>query len=55
VPRAGDPRANAAGGRNGFTRKALYLDAYGDSYRLVVEIEGIHHSAASMQISDALR
>jgi very-short-patch-repair endonuclease len=32
-----------------------YLDAYWEECRLVVEIEGIHHGAASTQIADALR
>lgn len=36
-------------------RGRVYLDAYWDKYRLVVEIEGIHHGAASTQIADALR
>jgi hypothetical protein len=36
-------------------RARVYLDAYWDQYRLVVETEGIHHGVASTQIADALR
>jgi hypothetical protein len=36
-------------------RGRVYLDASWDRYRLVVEIEGIHHGVASTQIADALR
>jgi hypothetical protein len=33
----------------------IYLDVYWDRWRLVVEIEGIHHTAAPNAVPDALR
>lgn len=38
-------------GRNG----RVYLDVYWDEYRLVVEIEGIHHNLGVTPVDDALR
>lgn len=38
----------ASGGR-------YYLDVYWKAYRLVVEVDGIHHLAAKAVVADALR
>ncbi|MCL8251832.1 hypothetical protein AERO_10595 [Aeromicrobium fastidiosum] len=37
------------------SRGAAYLDAYWSTFRLVVEVDGIHHLAATAVVSDALR
>lgn len=36
-------------------RGRVYLDAYWDEYRVVVEIEGVHHEWESNQVGDTLR
>jgi very-short-patch-repair endonuclease len=37
------------------SRGAVYLDAYWSAFRLVVEVDGIHHLKVSAVVSDALR